>query len=173
MKKYKKRYYLDRIGADYIQDKKSTTFRYRLSRLFSLKAWQQNHKYNKLYHKLGFDARECWNMDIEFFNWVYEHICCFLDDHGPVDIEDKTYFNFEDMDLKQTLEKLKFLIERYLLLEKEDDIDVDYTINEDGLLEFKQNEEFKEHLRKQNLAHQMLYDAIFYVLKAALPYIWW
>lgn len=173
MKKYKKRYYLDRIGADYIQDKKSTTFRYRLSRLFSPKAWSQNHKYSRLNHKLGFDARECWNMDIEFFNWVYEHVCCFLDDHGPVDIEDKTTFSFEDMDLKQTLEKLKLLLEEYLLLEKKEDIDIDYTINEDGVVEFNSNEEFKERIRKQKSARQMLYDAIFYVLKAALPYIWW
>ena len=39
-------------------------------------AWRQKRKARKY----GFAPRDCWDLDTTFYLWLYEHLCCLLDD---------------------------------------------------------------------------------------------
>lgn len=179
-----KHYYLDKAGLDYIADPKwdkGMSFWYRLRNALDFK---KKLKYWRLKHKYGFDVRETWNVDTEMFNWIYEHICHYLVDHGYVDIEDPNTPVYKGLYLKQTLELLKKLLEDYLLYDKrasiEDDLDklikeenIVINTEEDNIKCFRKAIYLRKVIENQNKEKEDLYNRIFEILKIALPHIWW
>lgn len=169
-----KRMYLERLGVPY----NGSPGRYKeLSFFYRLKEWFHEFRYRRLRRKYGFETREIWNTDTEFFYWVYERVSLFLDDHGYVDLEDADTFDYEGRNLKETLELLKSIVEEYITTEDYPHCgDFRYEIREDGALvpvgEVSE-ETFHKKLDDIREKKEELYGKAFDIFRQVLPYMWW
>lgn len=110
---------------------------------------RREHYFNKIKRQRGVDPRACWALDTSILQFIYEHLCAYIDDaSGVVDI---TYhkFDYEGKEYNQLemMNILKEYILKYLKIEKwEDD----------------REEEKDNYLKK-----------IFDILYMIFPALWW
>lgn len=79
----KKHYYLDKAKIKSYPDKN-------FDGSFNFKDMRRACKQRRRARKYGFDPRDCYDLDTTFYLWLYEHLCCLLDDTTT----DLTYVKF-------------------------------------------------------------------------------
>lgn len=169
-----KRMYLDQLGVPY----SGSHEQYKGLPLFTrLKTWFKESRYRRLRRRYGFETRETWNTDTEFFYWVYERVSLFLDEHGCVDLGDAETFSFEGHNLEETLKILKETVKEYVTTEDYPHCDdLRYEIREDGSLVpvgEESGESYRRKLEDIRKKKEGLYDRAFDIFRQVLPYMWW
>lgn len=81
-------------------------------------------RFKKIKRKYGIDIRECWNMDVSFYAWLYEHLCMY-EKYTIADIDDARAvftYNGKTYTQRQLMHKLKKRLTTYFKSAEETDI---------------------------------------------------
>lgn len=115
--------YLDKLGID----------RKNYGLNFSSKKDKNKSKWKKQIKKYGFDERETWNMDLIFIEWLYSHLCMYLEKSKIDMTHHKFEFNGKTYTQEQAINKIISDLGNFL---KTDFIARSYNSIEDSLLLF-------------------------------------
>ena len=134
--------------------------------------------------KTGINHQDLYDLDVVFYQWVYEHLCYFID--TTEDKVDLTYHTFtykkKTYNQLEFMEYLKSLILEYLNFDEFQDMkDFNFTMEktDDGyytVVDNRTEREKEEYIfkHKENLKKQRdLSKDIFKVFEKLLPYLWW
>lgn len=126
-------------------------------------------------HKTGVDTRDCWDLDIHFYRWLYEHICQFLDDASKVIVID-TYeidYNDDTYSIRSLCELLKSYLVDMINYDEFKDVPMEYKdfrwneINQDDI------DNISDIYIKNENARIELKKNIFKVFYTLIDYLWW
>ena len=134
---YQRNKYLDDLGIPI--EKYGTNFLD--NRDYRWQSWMKEQK------EYGFDARECWNLDITFVEWLYSHLSKYLEDT----IVNTEYHHFEYRETDESEPK-----------------DVTFGEAIDII-----REACKEYLKSPEFDREFLPKNIMILLGDIMPALWW
>ncbi len=121
--------------------------------------------------RTGVDPRDCYSMDIAFYQWLYEHLCQLV--HDAENICDINYHRFlhdgKEYSEKEYIEYLKALLLRIMNFDSDPESKDCSLEGEDDCCRVRYLNELERNTENFNILRKEMLE----VFSDLLPFLWW